>query len=365
VVTGPAGSGKTALVNELAAAVARRRGFLIAGRCDIGPGDVPYATLASALHALVRQVLAASDAEIAAWRERLTQALGGALCHVVDIAPQLALVVGDVPPPPVLPPAEVQHRISQALRHFLLACARRDQPIVLFLDDLQWADHTTLSLLEHLLDGTAGAALLVVTAWRDDEAPPALQATLATLQSEPVLTALHLGALPPAALAGLGWRPTHSAPASTRRCRWRNCCTAAPNYLVGGEAPVPLGNAHPNIVPYQDFPTQDGHMIVAVGNEARRNGWRASKRQAYPVGRSMPSMPCSMIRRSWRAGCAWTCRIPRPDRCPPLPTRSGCRTRRCPRRAPPALGMDTDEVLQRHLGLEPRQIAALRSAAVI
>jgi PAS domain S-box-containing protein len=202
-VQGPAGSGKTALVEELAAAVARRRGFFVAARCERGRSEVPYGVLATALHALVRQVLSGSDAEVAAWRRRIGDALGDALCHVVDIAPRLALAVGDRPAPPLLPPAEVQHRMHQALRQFLHACADPRQPLVVFLDDLQWVDDATLPLLRNLLDGADGTPLLIVAAWRDDEPTATLQAAVAALQEGAQTLSLRLGALSAAVLASL------------------------------------------------------------------------------------------------------------------------------------------------------------------
>jgi PAS domain S-box-containing protein len=218
---GASGIGKSALVRTLHEAVLRRHGLMIAGRFERERRDVPCAALADALRSLVRHLLGESDAQVAACRERLQAALGADARLLADLVPQLELVLGTQAPLPSLPPAEAQHRLRLAVRQFVRALARPAQPLVLFFDDLQWADEASLPLLGQLLDGSTegdGGALLLVLAWRDDEPPAApspspLQAALAALQrSVAVPTGIRLAALPQSPLTQLVADTLHAEP---------------------------------------------------------------------------------------------------------------------------------------------------------
>ncbi len=169
LVHGASGMGKTAVVNELHKPVVARRGFFLGGRFDPGRRDIPYATLAQALHGLVQQLLAGSDEELAAWRERLRQAWGDQGQLMVSLVPQLELVAGPQPPLPELPLAEARHRLNRVFRQFLGLFATPGHPLVVFLDDLQWADPASLQLLQHLLTHPKPPPVLWLGAYRDDE----------------------------------------------------------------------------------------------------------------------------------------------------------------------------------------------------
>jgi predicted ATPase len=90
----------------------------------------------------------------------------------VDVIPEVALVIGQRPPPPELPPVEAQHRFRMVFRSFIGVLARREHPLVLFLDDLQWADSASLGLLKELSTHPDVCHVLVIGAYRDHEVPP-------------------------------------------------------------------------------------------------------------------------------------------------------------------------------------------------
>jgi len=172
LVSGYAGIGKSSVVNELHQALVTRRGLFASGKFDQHKRDVPYATLAQAFQGLIRQLLAKSETELSPWRSRLQQAIAPSGKLLTDLIPALERVIGPQPPVPELPAQEQQHRFQAVFRRFLGVFARPDQPLVLFLDDLQWLDTATLALLEHLAARPDLRHLLLIGAYRDNEVSP-------------------------------------------------------------------------------------------------------------------------------------------------------------------------------------------------
>ncbi|MFL5025907.1 MAG: serine/threonine protein kinase, partial [Microvirga sp.] len=151
LVAGYSGIGKSAVVNELHKELVPPRGLFAAGKFDQYKRDIPYATLVQAFLSLVRQILGTSDIELARWRHALLEALGPNGQLMVNLVPELALIIGEQPPVPELAPQEAQLRFQLVLRRFLGVFARPEHPLALFLDDLQWLDAATLELLEDLV----------------------------------------------------------------------------------------------------------------------------------------------------------------------------------------------------------------------
>lgn len=184
LVSGPAGIGKTALVQELYRPVTRRRGYFIAGKFDQVQRATPYAAFVQALHALLNQLLTESETTIATWRSRVLAVAGSNGQVLIDVLPPLERIIGPQPPVPPLRTAEAHNRFTLLLEQFIGVFARREHPLVLLLDDLQWADAASLALLELLLTGATSQALLVIGAYRDDEIAaghplPAIQTAVA------------------------------------------------------------------------------------------------------------------------------------------------------------------------------------------
>jgi len=172
LVAGYSGIGKTSLVNEVHKPIVRMKGRFVAGKFDQLERSTPYAALLQALCGLVRQVLSESEARIGALRERLALALGPNASVVAAVVPELVLLLGPQPPAPTLSPAEAQNRFNYVFESFLAVFARPEHPLVIFLDDLQWADSATIQLLARLLTNPSVRDLLVIGAYRDNEVPP-------------------------------------------------------------------------------------------------------------------------------------------------------------------------------------------------
>ena len=156
-------------MNELHKVLVPPRGLFASGKFDQYKRDIPYATLAQAFQSLVRQILSKSEAELQAWRDALREALGPNGLLIVDLIPELELVIGKQPPVPDLSPQDAQRRFQAVLRRFIGVFARPEHPLALFLDDLQWLDAATLDLLEDLLTQTDIGHLLLIGAYRDNE----------------------------------------------------------------------------------------------------------------------------------------------------------------------------------------------------
>ena len=156
-------------MNELHKVLVPPRGLFASGKFDQYKRDIPYATLAQAFQSLVRQILSKSEAELQAWRDALREALGPNGRLIVDLIPELELVIGEQPPVPELSPQDAQRRFQTVFRRFIGVFARPEHPLALFLDDLQWLDAATLDLLEDLLTQRDIRHLLLIGAYRDNE----------------------------------------------------------------------------------------------------------------------------------------------------------------------------------------------------
>ncbi|WP_309242964.1 trifunctional serine/threonine-protein kinase/ATP-binding protein/sensor histidine kinase [Hyalangium versicolor] len=169
LVRGYSGIGKSSVVQALHQPVLQRRGFFLSGKFDQLQRDVPYATLAQAFKGLVQQLLAGSDAEVEAWRQRLLEAFEGFGQVLVELVPPLEWVVGRQPDVSEMPPQEAQNRFHRVFQRFLSVFATPERPLVLFLDDLQWVDFASLELLKFLATHPDTPPLLWVGAYRDNE----------------------------------------------------------------------------------------------------------------------------------------------------------------------------------------------------
>src|SRR5712664_1560763 len=169
LVSGYSGVGKSSVVNELHKALVPSRGLFALGKFDQYKRDIPYTTLAQAFQTLVRQILVKSEAEVAQWRQSLQEALGPDGQLIVNLIPEVEFFIGKQPPVPDLPPREAKNRFQLVFRRFLGVFARREHPLALFLDDLQWLDAATLDLIERLVTHSEVQYLLVVGAYRDNE----------------------------------------------------------------------------------------------------------------------------------------------------------------------------------------------------
>ncbi len=169
LVSGYSGIGKSSVVNELHKPLVLPRGLFASGKFDQYKSDIPYATLAKAFQSLIRPLLSKSEEELSKWRDALHEALDPNGQLVVELVPELKLIIGEQPAVPELPAVDAQNRFHLVLRQFIGVFARPEHPLALFLDDLQWLDAGTLDLMEDLLTQSDIKHLLLIGAYRDNE----------------------------------------------------------------------------------------------------------------------------------------------------------------------------------------------------
>ncbi|WP_437900329.1 AAA family ATPase [Sorangium sp. So ce124] len=172
LVAGPSGVGKSALVQALQAEVRARRGIFASGKFDQLQRSTPYAALAQALRSVVRRRLADPAEVLERWRQAWQEAAGPNGQILVELMPELVHLLGEPKPLLELGPMAAKLRFQTTVLRFVRTLATAEHPLLLFIDDLQWADPASLSLLGELLKEPAGQHLLVVGAYRDEAVGP-------------------------------------------------------------------------------------------------------------------------------------------------------------------------------------------------
>lgn len=185
LVSGYSGIGKTSLIQELYKPIARERGYFISGKFDQVVRSIPFGALIQAFHGLVRQLLTESEESLARWRSILSAALGINGGVLAEVIPEIELIIGKQEPPTELGPTESLNRFQLVFQNFVGALARREHPLAVFLDDLQWADSATLSLFQPLLTSQDIRCFFLMGAYRDNEVDAAhpLTRTLGALEA--------------------------------------------------------------------------------------------------------------------------------------------------------------------------------------
>ncbi|XPV75831.1 MAG: diguanylate cyclase [Desulfovibrio sp.] len=202
MVSGHSGVGKTSLVNELNRTVASDYGHITYGKFDQYNRATPYSGLIQAFSSLIRQILTESDAHIKKWKRRILTSLGNNGAVITDIIPELEILIGKQPEATPLPPADARTRLSTVFRDFIQAFGSPNHPQVIFLDDLQWIDSSSLSLIDLYGSMDNGSATLFIGAYRSNEVSAAhpLSSTLASLKEKVSVAELLLEPISQSAL---------------------------------------------------------------------------------------------------------------------------------------------------------------------
>ncbi|MFP4597385.1 MAG: AAA family ATPase [Persicimonas sp.] len=169
LVSGSAGVGKSALVQDIQRPITGSNGWFTRGKFDQHKRDVPYSAFTDAFDTLLEFMLAGEDDEIARWGDDLDEALGSDAGLLTDLLPHLQVLLGARPAPAELSSSEARRRFHRAFCALTDLVCRTRCPLTLFVDDLQWADDASLDLLDRLLADESIEGLLVVGTYRDDE----------------------------------------------------------------------------------------------------------------------------------------------------------------------------------------------------
>jgi diguanylate cyclase (GGDEF)-like protein len=173
LVAGYSGVGKTAVVNEVQKPIVRQRGYFTKGKFDQFNRNVPFSGFLAALRDLMEQLLSESEAGLQQWRDLILQAVGDSGQLLVEVIPELEQIIGPQPAVVPLPGNAAQNRFNLLVQKFLQVFAAANHPLVMFLDDLQWADLASLEMLARLMEDSQCHHLLLIGAYRDNEVSPA------------------------------------------------------------------------------------------------------------------------------------------------------------------------------------------------
>ena len=179
LVAGYSGVGKTAVVNEIHKPIVRQRGYFIKGKFDQLNRNIPFSAFVQAFRDLMEQLLGESETQLQQWKHYILKALGDNAQVIIEVIPELQDIIGPQPPIPELSGSVAQNRFNLLFSQFVQVFTTKDHPLVIFLDDLQWADLASLNLLQLLLNETQISYLLILGAYRDNEVFPAHPLTLA------------------------------------------------------------------------------------------------------------------------------------------------------------------------------------------
>ena len=196
MVAGFSGIGKTAVINEVHKPITRQQGYFIQGKFDQFNRSLPLSAFIQALRSLMKQLLSESDAQLAQWQHKLLEVLGNDSQVIIDVIPELEALIGPQPAALKLSGHESQNRFYRLIEQFIQVFAASSHPLVVFLDDLQWADLASLDLIERLMNQQSGH-LLLLGAYRDNEVSAAHPLMLMVDKLSKAERAISTIALPP------------------------------------------------------------------------------------------------------------------------------------------------------------------------
>lgn len=168
LVSGYSGIGKTSIIREMHKIIINKGGYFISGKFNRLQRNNPYSAIIFAFRELIRSIISEYK-NIDRWKELLTEALGFNAKIIIDLIPELKQIIGDQPGVSKLNPSEDKNRFQMVFHDFIKVFAKRDYPLVIFLDDLQWCDFSTTDFLKYILTSMEVGNLLIIGAYRDNE----------------------------------------------------------------------------------------------------------------------------------------------------------------------------------------------------
>ncbi|MBU7584998.1 MAG: AAA family ATPase [Nostoc sp. TH1S01] len=169
LVAGFSGIGKTAVVNEVHKPILRQRGYFIKGKYDQFNRNIPLSAFVQAFRDLMGQLLTESNAQIQEWKTKILDAVGDNGQIIIEVIPELERIIDTQPTAIELSGNAAQNRFNLLFLKFVHIFTTKDHPLVILLDDLQWADSASLKLIQLLMNEAAEGSLLLIGAYRDNE----------------------------------------------------------------------------------------------------------------------------------------------------------------------------------------------------
>ncbi|MEH2205635.1 MAG: AAA family ATPase [Nostoc sp.] len=169
LVAGFSGIGKTAIVNEVHKPIVRWNGYFIKGKYDQFNRNIPLSAFVQAFRDLIGQLLSESDTQLKQWQSKILTAVGENGQLLIEVIPELEQLIGKQSAIAELSGGAAQNRFNMLFQQFIQVFTTREHPLVIFLDDLQWADSASLNLLKLLMSQSDCGYLFIIGAYRDNE----------------------------------------------------------------------------------------------------------------------------------------------------------------------------------------------------
>ena len=169
LISGYSGIGKSVLVKELYKPITEKRGYFISGKFSQIQHNIPYSAIVSAFTGLVHQIIGETKDKLWWWKQKISDSLGKNARIIIDVIPELELIIGPQDPVSILGEIESQNRFNLVFLRFVKLFCSVDHPLVICLDDLQWADSATLTLIDVILRDPSIPFLLLIGTYRSNE----------------------------------------------------------------------------------------------------------------------------------------------------------------------------------------------------
>lgn len=170
LISGSSGIGKSTLVKELFSSVQFQNGYFIMGKFEqFQNNNIPYSAIIKALDNFINQLLIESSSELEVWKKNILQAVGNNGQVIMDVLPNLELIIGKQPSVPQLGFVETQNRFNLVFENLIQSIASYEHPLVMFIDDLHWADYASLNFIKMIITNRSNKNLLVIGAYRDND----------------------------------------------------------------------------------------------------------------------------------------------------------------------------------------------------
>ncbi len=171
-ICGYSGVGKTRLVQEFQRKNVNASSFITKSKFDVLQRNLPYSALIAAIRELIRNLLREDEGRLKYWKERVLGFLKGNGQIIINVVPELEIVIGKQPASDELSPDESQNRFQQTFLNFIAAFSCNEHSLIIFLDDLQWADLASIKLIELMILDNSICNFLFIGAYRDHEVGP-------------------------------------------------------------------------------------------------------------------------------------------------------------------------------------------------
>ncbi len=172
LISGYSGIGKSALVNEIYQSITLQQGKFIRGKFDQLQRNIPYSAISQAFQYLILQLLSEPEIILQTWKNKILEAIANNAQIIIDVIPELEKIIGQQPPVEQLGRTESENRFNLFFKRFLGVFCQKEHSLVIFIDDLQWADLPSLKLIEQLILDPDKQYFLMIGAYRDNEVSP-------------------------------------------------------------------------------------------------------------------------------------------------------------------------------------------------